>query len=198
MSAELCGHAARAFSCEELAVWPHLSKKTFPVTDVSFLKVSGNYDAEACRGTVACLQGQFTAVGANNFARQAEAKPRAIHALAPGLIHAEESLKDSFVVCWWYLRAGIHNAHNYMIHLSHQLEANQAVGMIVFDCIAGEILQRLFQQVGIGVDLEVGRNLVFHSQLRGLSVAILDDIGEHGAQIYRLELEAKPSGIRQR
>ena len=75
-----------------------------------------------------------------------------------------------------------------VIRLHHQLEANQAAGMVVFDGIAGKVLQRLFQQVRVGVDVDVGWNLAFNMKCGGLRLAIFDDIGEHRAQIYRLEL----------
>ena len=99
-------------------------------------------------------------MGEHDFAGEAQVQTGSFHLPAARTVSPIKAFKDKFAVGWRNGRPSIGNAHQCVIRPRQQLETNQTSNVIVFEGIAGEVLQSLFQNVSVSVDVNVRRNPV--------------------------------------
>ena len=103
---------------------------------------------------------EVTAVGAEDFAGEAEADAGGSVAI-PGGIAAIEAFEDARSVGGGKAFAGIADGDDSEAGGSGEVHADEAAGAVVFECVIGQILQRLFEENGVRVGEDVRERLRF-------------------------------------
>ena len=93
-------------------------------------------------------------MGSDDFASETQPQAGSLDSSAAGGVGPVKTLKNPVPVSRWNLHSGVGDSNQRVIRLRLQLELNHPSVMIVFDGIAGEVLQRLFQKIRVGVDVD--------------------------------------------
>lgn len=90
-----------------------------------------------CYGTIMHLGNVF-------YNRQPQTRPAEI--AAASLIHHVESLEDSAEVFALYPAAAVRNGNGYLMRALFDVDSDTAIRFTVFDCVAHEINNSLFEE----------------------------------------------------